>query len=179
MGKTENDKMYEEGFKDGKRGGFLNDFVRNVHTPIDPPNQHIYDKGYDEGSKRRYKSDDNSDSGSEGGSSSCCFITTACLEALALPKNSLEFIAMKTLTKEHILKSRQGRRDYIRYNRVSPEIVNRINARADSLEIWKAVYERLRETALLVLDSRMEEGYRTYKQLVEQLNKDYREPPGE
>ena len=100
---------------------------------------------------------------------SCCFITTACLRALGKPQDSLEFRAMKVLTKEHILKSMQGKRDYVRYGRQAPKIVQAIEARPDANEIWRGVYKTLGEVADFVLSGRREEGYQSYKQLVSEL----------
>ncbi len=100
---------------------------------------------------------------------SCCFITTACLRALGKPQDSLEFRAMKVLTKEHILKSMQGKRDYVKYGKQAPRIVQAIEARPDSREIWGRVYGKLGEISDLVFSDRREEGYQAYKNLVSEL----------
>ena len=111
--------------------------------------------------------------GGPPGGSYKCHLTTACLKALNLPEDSLEFKAMKILTKEHILKSRQGKRDYILYNRNSPRIVNEIETRNDSQEIWRKVYEKLRNVARLVFNGNYEKGYQSYKSLVNELNEHF------
>ena len=167
MVKTENDAAYEGGVKDGKEGNFFDDAVR-LFAPNFTEKDEIRDKGYDWGHEHRY---DDVDSGSESSekSESCCFITTACLRALNLPEDSLEFKAMKVLTKEHILKSMQGKRDYITYNRIAPAIVGRIESRDDSKKIWSKVYESLSSVAQLVFQERYAEGHSEYKRLVKEL----------
>ena len=107
---------------------------------------------------------------SKGGGGGGCYLTTACLRALGKPQDSLEFRAMKVLTKEHILKSMQGKRDYVRYGRQAPNIVKAIEARPDASEIWGRVYEKLGEVADLVFSDRREEGYQSYKTLVSELS---------
>ena len=135
---------------DGLRGALT------MYDDRDVENQKKYNEGW-----RNTKNQEDSNSGS------CCYITTACLRALNLPEeDSLEFKAMKVLTKDHILKSRQGKRDYISYNRKSPRIVAEINSRKDAQEVWSGVYEKLRTVTQLVFDGKHEEGYHAYKSLV-------------
>ena len=99
-----------------------------------------------------------------------CFITTSCLKALNLPEDSLEFKAMEVLTKEHILKSLHGKRDYIRYLKKAPQIVESIEARSDSQKIWEDVYSKLRDITNLVSNKKYGEGYDSYKSLVMNLD---------
>ncbi len=107
----------------------------------------------------------------EANMGSCCYITTACLDAMNIPQGeSLELKAMKIMTKEHILKSMQGKRDYVRYNRKAPRIVSEIEARSDSKQIWGGIYERLQDMARFVFIGKYEEGYQSYKSLVNELD---------
>lgn len=166
MGKTDNDEAYEKGVEDGLGGGFLDDMVEGLVSggPFETKKEEIYHKGYEYGVDHR-DSDDSSSS-----DDSCCYITTACLKSLGMPEDCLEFKAMKILTKEHILKSRQGKRDYVSYGRKSPAIVKRIEARTDAREIWTGVYEKLKDVAKLVFDKNYEGGYQSYRSLVIDLN---------
>jgi len=100
---------------------------------------------------------------------SCCYVTTACLKALGKSLDSPEFTAMKVLTKEHILKSRAGKRDYITYRKIGPKIVQAVESRPDRMQIWDNVYASLQETARFVYSGKNEDGYRTYKGLVHRL----------
>jgi len=109
-------------------------------------------------------------SGGSSGGDSCCYVTTACLDAMGLPRDSLEMKAMKILTKEHILKSFQGKRDYILYGRKAPRIVSEIESRSDSKEIWGRVYEKLKDITRTVFGGELERGYQSYKSLVNELD---------
>lgn len=52
MGKTRNDKNYEQGVHNGQRGGFLDDVVHGITKTGSP-----YDKGYDYGAEHRQNSE--------------------------------------------------------------------------------------------------------------------------
>lgn len=125
---------------------------------------------------------DTSSSGSSGGSGDSgggcssgggCYVTTACLEALGLPKDSLELKAMKTLTKEHILKSFKGKRDYVAYQRRGPAIAQAIDAREDSQNVWKRIYERLQDVSASVVENNYEGAHNLYKDLMLSLEKQF------
>ena len=94
-----------------------------------------------------------------------CYITSACLDDLNIPRTAPEMQAMKTLTKEHILKSFSGIKDYVRYGKRAPQVVSAIRARNDAREIWEQVYTRLRDVANSVNSGNMKEGYAKYKEL--------------
>ncbi len=143
-----------------------NPLTELFHPSYTPPSgrKSEYDSGW-RNAEKQHKYGSNS--------SACCFITTACLRALDLPEDSLELRAMKTLTKEHILTSRHGMRDYILYGRIAPQVVDAIEARSDSREIWKGVYNRLQGITQLVNDRSYEKGYECYKSLVSDLRQAY------
>lgn len=100
-----------------------------------------------------------------------CYLTTACLEAMGIPQEeSQELEAIKLVTKEHVLRSREGKRDYILYHRKAPRIVSKIESRADSRKIWERVYERLRDITQTISNGELERGYQCYKSLVIELD---------
>lgn len=101
-----------------------------------------------------------------GGGDSCCYVTTACLDALGLPRDSLELRAMKVLTRDHILKTFSGKRDYVTYQKKGPKIVAAIEAREDSQGIWSTIYDRLRDVTNSILSRNYEEGHQKYKELI-------------
>jgi len=109
---------------------------------------------------------------SKGGSGGC-YVTTSCLDALDLPKDSLEMKAIKVLTIDHILKSLKGKKDYVLYGRRAPRIVEAIESRSDSQNIWRRVYGKLKEITESVLSEDYEKGYRDYKELVSGLERQY------
>lgn len=76
---------------------------------------------------------------------------------------------MKEVTKNHILKSRQGQRDYIMYGKKGPMIVEKIEAQKDSIEIWRGIHERLKGVIQFAINGDREGSYRAYKTLVYDL----------
>jgi hypothetical protein len=132
----------------------------------------IYAKNYRKGAQDQddngYKSADDCGTG-ESSSDSCCYITSACLDSMGLPRNSLEMVAMKELTKNHILKSFRGKREYLLYGRKAPAIVQAIESRPDNKKTWSQVYETLREITSTIVSGRYEEGHQQYKSLVLRL----------
>ena len=110
---------------------------------------------YSKGSHTKY---------SKGGSG--CYVTTACLDALNLPKESLELVAMKVLTREHILKSFSGKKDYLSYQKKGPAIVSAISTQKDPGSIWERVYEQLQNVTQSVLDGNYVRGHQQYKDLI-------------
>lgn len=111
-------------------------------------------------------SSDSEDESENKKNESCCYITSACLDDLAIPRTSPEMRAMKTLTKNHILKSFGGIKDYVRYGMIAPPIVESIRAREDSKEIWQRVYACLGDVVQAVSSGNYEQGYQKYKDLV-------------
>jgi len=123
--------------------------------------------------QRADPNDSNFDSGSSGGGDSgggggdsCCYVTTACLDALRMPRDSLELKAMKVLTKEHVLKSFSGKKDYVAYQRKGPAIVQAIELREDKQNIWEGIYEKLKEVTSSVLSQDYSKGHQQYKDLI-------------
>ena len=114
-------------------------------------------------------SEDSNDDEEEEKSESCCYITSACLDDLAISRNAPEMKAMKVLTKKYILKSFGGRRDYISYGRRAPKVVEAIRAREDAPKIWAEVYEGLKKVSARVVGNHFREAHQDYKSLVLEL----------
>ncbi|MEK6811901.1 MAG: hypothetical protein AABX96_05310 [Nanoarchaeota archaeon] len=169
MSQKRDNQAYESGDEDGSNGWLLPDIIQGISKalPGGGREQDIYDKGYEEGSRRRREGDNDNSSDSD---SSCCYITTSCLRALDKSQDSVELRAMKVLTREHILKSREGKRDYIKYGRKAPGIVKEIESRPDRMQIWESIYPTLQRIASLVFDGKYEESHRAYKDLVVNLD---------
>jgi len=159
----QNNKDYAGGYARGRSG----DVVRDVFGLTGGDDQRH--KGYADGAKDRdrygFKPEDECGTG-ETHDDSCCYITSACLDSMKLPRTSLEMKAMKVLTKDHILKSFSGKRDYIAYGRKAPAIVGAINSRPDSQKIWAQVYNSLKQVAVRVFAGEYVEGHGQYKALV-------------
>lgn len=167
----QNNHEYAEGYAKGRSSNLLEEFL--AHCPIGgcASDDSIYAKGFragaSDGDDYGTKSADECGSGdTDTSSESCCYVTSACLDDLGLPRSSPEMKVMKILTRNYILKSFSGRRAYLQYGRIAPKIVESIRARSDSKNIWKQVYERLHEMVPTVEQGKYEEGYERYKSLV-------------
>lgn len=102
----------------------------------------------------------------ESQTSDCCYITSACLDDLGIPRTTREMTAMKTLTRDHVLRTFSGKRDYIKYERIAPGVVRAIRGSRDVRRVWTGVHETLRGVADLVDSGKYEEGHQMYKTLV-------------
>lgn len=75
------------------------------------------------------------------GSSSGCYLTTACVDAMEFPDDCLELQTMRRLRDEYILPNiENGRKIVEEYYAKAPQIVSAINAKENSIEIWKDIY---------------------------------------
>lgn len=180
MAKTKNDEAYERGVKDGKEGNILDDFSHSISEGFSTTKEEkTYDKGYEWGADHRYDSDNSSssdsDSSSGGGSSgdSGCYLTTACISAKGLPDNCLELRTLRNFRDNQLAQTLQGRRDIKEYYSVAPEIVQAINERTNSEEIWNKVYGEIQKAVSLVLKENFNEAYEHYKNLTSNLKKKF------
>lgn len=162
-----NNKEYASEYASGRSGNELKDFLVQGGRDKDSIAYKAYRDGEQDRHEYGWKSSDDCGSGeSDSSSSSCCYITSACLDDLGLPRSSPEMKVVKLLTKDFILKSFSGKRDYIMYGRIAPVIVQKIRANNNYLDTWKNVYAQLREIIPTVEQGRYEEGYNQYKSLV-------------
>jgi len=102
-----------------------------------------------------------------------CYVTTACLDALGLPRDSLEMKAIKVLTRDHVLKSFSGKRDYVSYQTKGPAIVQAIASQENPQGIWDGIYQRLGDVTASVLSNDYEKGHNQYKELILGLEKQF------
>ena len=115
--------------------------------------------------------DDSSESSSSN--DSCCYVTTACLDAMSLPRDSQIMAAMKTLTRDYILKSFKGKKDYLQYRKRGPVIVQAIKSREDSHVIWNNVYKRLEEVTSNILSGDYAGSHKQYRSLMLELENQF------
>ena len=87
--------------------------------------------------------------------------------------DGLEMKAMKTLTKNHILTTFSGKRDYVEYQRRGPVIASAIQSREDSDSIWRDVYENLKKVTAKVLSGDYTGGHESYKGLMLSLENQF------
>jgi len=176
MTKDDDDRIYAAGVEHGqasRQEGVIETIAKTIvsapfstveDTLFDSRERDIYKKGEEFG-KTHPSSEENSSSSSSS-SDSCCYIVGACLDELHLPRTSQEMLAMKVLAKDHILKSFSGKRDYVRYGKLGPKIVEAIRARSDSQPVWRRIYEGLREITPKVQRGDLKAGYDQYKSMV-------------
>lgn len=74
--------------------------------------------------------------------SSCCYITTAVCNALALGDDCAELMALRNFRDEVLLRTEQGKQDVARYYAMAPAIVAAIDQRADARTIYADLYRR-------------------------------------
>lgn len=174
MGTQRDTDDYRDGYNEGKNASFIDSAMQGLNF-LDGGSPH--DKGFWDGTDDKGSS--SGDSGSSGGGSSggggdsCCYVTTACLDALSLPRDSLELRAMKILTKNHILKTFRGKRDYVLYQRKGPRIVQAIESREDSQNIWRGIYDKLMNVTASILSRDYEKGHQQYKELILGLERQF------
>ena len=165
----ENNREYASAYASGRSSDSVRSSIATSPMGFAHDSDSITGKAYRQGvadqAEYGYKSSDDCGSG-ESSSDSCCYITSACLDDLGLPRTSREMAAMKTMTKNHVLKSFRGKRDYITYGRIAPRVVQAIRSRRDSQRVWENVYGTLGEVANLVGSGKYEEGHQRYKSLV-------------
>jgi len=162
MGKTRNDKIYEHGDHDGKDGGFVEDIiVGNVYSKDE-----IYRKGYEHGAQHRHDSDSRGSSSSGSSSSGgICYLTTVCVNSMNLPDNCLELSVLRNFRDKILMLTSKGRKAVKEYYQIAPEIVQAVNEREDSLNIWQATYKDIKHTVSLVLSEDFEGALRHYKEM--------------
>lgn len=122
--------------------------------------------GWNISSGEKISTTENSPDGTSESSTSCCFITSACLDSMGIPRDCPEMRAMKVLAKDYILKSFSGKRDFITYRRKAPKIVEAIRTRSDPWAIWEGVYGKLKGITVTIVSGDHQQGHRQYRNLV-------------
>lgn len=103
----------------------------------------------------------------------CCYLAAACLNAMGLSDKSLEMTAIKVLTEKHILQTSEGKRDFIRYTQIAPNLVRSIQKTQNPYETWAEVYGQFLEISRKVFDGRWFEAHNQYKLLIKGLEKEF------
>ncbi len=128
---------------------------------------------------RRYEKSDQNTYGCKGfveggnkSSSSSCFLTTACVEHKGLPDNCHELTAMRSVRDNWLAHQPGGKEEIEEYYRIAPGIVEKINARADSADVWEYVYAQHILPCVKVIDEeRYAEAVELYRKMVRELQK--------
>ncbi len=174
MGKIEDDEDYKRGVKAGKKGFALTDFTRSLGKGFPASRaEETFDKGYDFGAEHRHdstsSSSDSGDKENDSGSGGGCYLTTACINARDLPDNCLELNVLRNFRDRILLQNSEGRKAVKEYYQIAPEIVQSINERSDSLEIWNSVYQDITKAVQLVLSGNFDGAFEHYKNMTLRL----------
>ena len=100
-----------------------------------------------------------------------CFLTTACTLSRGLSDNCLELNTLRRFRDEILIKDAEGLEAVEEYYRIAPNIVNSINQREDSSQIWSLVYQDVKKAVSLVLSSNFDEAFKHYKEMTLALKK--------
>ena len=174
MAKTKNDETYERGVKDGKGGTILDDLAHSLGRGWgESKESEIYDKGYDRGAEHRHDSGSSGDSSSGGSSDSICYITTACVYSAGLPDDCSQLNILRKFRDNVLMHISKGRKALEEYNKISPDIVQAINKRDDSIKIWDSVYNDIEKAVSLVKKRRFKEAFEYYKNMTLELKLEY------
>ncbi len=130
-------------------------------------NEDIYGKycqGYDYDDCPIYKGND----------SSGCFLTSACVESMALPDDCHELTVLRSFRDTYLTAQPGGPQEICEYYHIAPKIVAKINALPNAREVWMRLYQEL----ILPCVRWIEEGnnrqaHSAYRSAVEQLKNIY------
>lgn len=110
------------------------------------------------------------DSGSSGG----CYLTTACVECRNLADNCRELTVLRSFRDNYMANQENGKDDIKEYYDKAPTIVEIINKRDDSNEIYDDLYRNVIKPCVELIEiGRNEEAYQKYKEMVASLEKKF------
>ncbi|MBI4116799.1 hypothetical protein HY449_03590 [Candidatus Pacearchaeota archaeon] len=114
-------------------------------------------------------SSDSGDKGNDSGNGGGCYLTTACISARDLPDNCLELNVLRNFRDRILLQNPTGRKSVKEYYKIAPEIVQSINERGNSSEIWNSVYQDITKAVQLVLSGDFNRAFEHYKEMTLRL----------
>lgn len=177
MAKNSKDEAYERGVKDGQKADAFDEMTHDMGKIFNVSEEdRVYDKGFKEGVQHKDSSSDSSssgssDKGSDSGSGKGCYLTTACVNARGLPDNCLELNVLRNFRDRILLQNLTGRKAVKEYYKMAPEIVQSINERDNSMEIWNSVYQDIRKAVQMVLSGDFNRAFEHYKKMTLRLKK--------
>ncbi len=106
---------------------------------------------------------------SGGGGKKDCYLTTACIQAKGLSDNCYELQILREFRDNILICTPIGKRAVDEYYELAPNIVGRINQRADSLLIWRSIYKDIIEAVRLIENGYNNEAFNLYKDMTFRL----------
>lgn len=106
--------------------------------------------------------------------SSPCFITTAVCESLGRPDDCYELTLLRRYRNTYMMCSEQGAAAVKEYYRIAPAIVDRIDSRPDSSEIYNMIWTRYLSPCIrLIEENRLFDCADAYTDMVDVLKQQY------
>lgn len=101
---------------------------------------------------------------------SSCFITSACIKAMALPDDCYELSVLRSF-RDTWLKNQPGGEEAIStYYKIAPTIVERINTSSDSLEQYQHLFDEYITPCVSMIEKGCyQEAYNKYAEMITQL----------
>ncbi len=110
----------------------------------------------------------------DAGSSTGCFLTSACVEAMNLPDDCEELMILRKFRDTWLVKQPGGQAEIREYYRIAPEIVNTIQRREDRQQIFQRIYDDVVCPCVLwIKQKQYHKAWKRYRNMVETLKKEY------
>ena len=103
----------------------------------------------------------------------CCYITTACVNAMGLPDDCEELTLLRRFRDSYLLQKKNGDQLIDLYYRYSPQIVTAIRRRDDEEEILKRLYGVIRTCVEALKRQDYDFTYQTYCKMVIELKDEF------
>lgn len=105
--------------------------------------------------------------------SSCCFLTTACVEARGLPDDCEELTVLRDFRDSYLLKKPHGETLIDLYYTYSPMIVKKIDEDEERTAIYEFIYDVVTDCVESIKQNKMEYSYLTYCVMVVRLKETF------
>ena len=91
------------------------------------------------------------------------------MSASGLQDNCLELNVLRNFRDRILLQTPRGRKAVKEYYQIAPEIVQSIDEKDSSLEIWNSVYQDVRKAVQLVLSGDFNQAFKHYREMTLRL----------
>lgn len=135
-------------------------------SSIDSDTVHRYCWGYHYEDCPRYKS--------YHSSSSSCFLTSACVEAMGLPDDCHELTVLRNFRDGYLRSLPTGQEEIAEYYAIAPSIVAAIQQRENALSVFDGIYEQLVLPCVRYIEAgENEQAHALYRNAVKELQKQF------
>lgn len=110
----------------------------------------------------------------KGNSTSGCFLTSACVEAMNLPDDCYELTTLRRFRDGYMRSTTTGAADICEYYHIAPTIVANIRKLPNAKNIFHQIYDELVAPCVTLIESGKEdEAYTKYRDYTKQLHQQY------